>query len=35
VAERFGQLGELRHELGSGQHAEHHTSLRDWLEAAV
>jgi GTP cyclohydrolase-4 len=35
VAERFGLLGELRHELGSGQHAEHHTSLRDWLEAAV
>jgi GTP cyclohydrolase IV len=34
VAERFGLLGELRHEVASGQHAAHHTPLRDWLEAA-
>ena len=34
VAERFGLLGELRHELATGEHATHHTSLRDWLEAA-
>jgi GTP cyclohydrolase IV len=32
VAERFGLLGELRHELASGEHAAHHTSLRDWLD---
>ena len=34
VAERFGLLGELRHELRSGEHAMHHTSMRDWLDAA-
>jgi GTP cyclohydrolase I/GTP cyclohydrolase-4 len=34
VAERFGLLGELRHELRSGEHAAHHTSMRDWLDAA-
>ncbi len=33
VAERFGLLGELRHELGSGEHATHHTSMREWLDA--
>jgi len=33
VAERFGLLGELRHELATGEHATHHTSMRDWLEA--
>jgi GTP cyclohydrolase-4 len=32
VAERFGMLGELRHEVASGEHAPHHTSLRDWLD---
>ena len=32
VAERFGLLGELRHELASGEHAEHHTSMREWLD---
>jgi GTP cyclohydrolase-4 len=32
VAERFGTLGELRHELASGEHAAHHTSLREWLD---
>jgi GTP cyclohydrolase I/GTP cyclohydrolase-4 len=34
VAERFGLLGELRHELGSGEHLPHHTSMREWLDAA-
>ncbi len=34
VAERFGLLGELRHELLTGHHAAHHTSLREWLDAA-
>jgi GTP cyclohydrolase I/GTP cyclohydrolase-4 len=33
VAERFGLLGELRHELATGEHARHHTSMRDWLDA--
>ena len=32
VAERFGVLGELRRELDSGEHAPHHTSMRDWLD---
>jgi GTP cyclohydrolase I/GTP cyclohydrolase-4 len=34
VAERFGLLGELRHELTSGEHAPHHLSMREWLDAA-
>jgi GTP cyclohydrolase-4 len=34
VAERFGVLGELRHELDTAEHALHHTSMRDWLDAA-
>ncbi|MGH2841253.1 MAG: GTP cyclohydrolase, FolE2/MptA family, partial [Solirubrobacteraceae bacterium] len=34
VAERFGLLGELRHELATGEHARHHTSMREWLEGA-
>jgi GTP cyclohydrolase I/GTP cyclohydrolase-4 len=34
VAERFGLLGELRHELSTGEHAPHHTSMREWLDAA-
>jgi GTP cyclohydrolase I/GTP cyclohydrolase-4 len=33
VAERYGTLGEVRHELSSGEHADRHTTLRDWLEA--
>ena len=33
VAERFGLLGELRDELGSGRHLAHHTSMREWLDA--
>lgn len=32
VAERFGLLSELRHELHSGEHLEHHTSMREWLD---
>ena len=34
VAERFGMLGELRRELVSGEHLPHHTSMREWLDAA-
>ncbi len=34
VAERFGLLGEMRRELSSGEHLPHHTSLREWLDAA-
>jgi len=34
VAERFGLLGELRTELVTGQHLPHHTSMREWLDAA-
>jgi GTP cyclohydrolase I/GTP cyclohydrolase-4 len=32
VAERYGTLGELRHELESGEHTAHHLSMREWLE---
>src|SRR4051794_9856513 len=32
VAERFGLLSELTRELDSGEHAEHHTSMREWLD---
>jgi GTP cyclohydrolase IV len=35
VAERFGLLGELRHELSSGEHLAHHTSQREWLDDAA
>jgi GTP cyclohydrolase-4 len=35
VAERYGLLGELRHELSSGQHLKHHTSMREWLDTAA
>jgi GTP cyclohydrolase IV len=31
LAERFGTIGELRHELASGEHGARHTELRDWL----
>jgi GTP cyclohydrolase IV len=34
VAERFGMLEELRHELRSGEHLAHHTSMREWLDSA-
>jgi GTP cyclohydrolase I/GTP cyclohydrolase-4 len=32
VADRYGLLHELRHELRSGEHSERHLSMRDWLE---
>jgi GTP cyclohydrolase I/GTP cyclohydrolase-4 len=32
-AERFGLLGEVRHELATGEHAPRHVSMRDWLDA--
>jgi len=35
VAERHGLLGELRHELDSGQHAARHVSMRAWLEGEI
>jgi GTP cyclohydrolase-4 len=35
VAERFGLLGELRRELDAGQHVAHHTTMREWLDAAA
>jgi GTP cyclohydrolase IV len=31
LAERFGTVGELRHELATGEHEASHTELRDWL----
>ena len=31
VAERFGTLGELRHEIATGEHGARHTALRAWL----
>jgi GTP cyclohydrolase I/GTP cyclohydrolase-4 len=34
VAERFGLLGELRHEVASGEHIPHHTGVREWLDGA-
>ncbi len=35
VAERFGLLGELRRELATGEHAERHTTIEEWLEAVA
>jgi GTP cyclohydrolase IV len=35
VADRFGLLGELRHELASGEHSSAHVSMRDWLDGRV
>jgi GTP cyclohydrolase IV len=32
VAERFGLVGELRREAASGEHSEHHVSMREWLD---
>jgi GTP cyclohydrolase-4 len=32
TAERFGLLGEMRRELRSGEHSEHHVSMREWLD---
>jgi GTP cyclohydrolase I/GTP cyclohydrolase-4 len=34
VAERFGLLGELRRELDAQHHVAHHTTMRQWLDAA-
>jgi len=34
VCERYGLLGELRHELATGEHAGHQTTMREWLDAA-
>jgi GTP cyclohydrolase I/GTP cyclohydrolase-4 len=34
VAERYGLVGELDREIQSGERASHHTSTREWLEAA-
>jgi GTP cyclohydrolase IV len=35
VAERFGLLGELRRELATGEHAERHTTIEEWLEGGA
>ena len=35
VADRYGLLGELRHELASGEHSARHVSMRDWLDGRV
>ncbi len=35
VAERFGLLGELRRELETGEHAERHTTIEEWLEGSA
>ena len=35
VAERFGLLGEVRHEVAGGEHSPQHMSLRDWLDAGA
>jgi GTP cyclohydrolase IV len=34
VSERFGTLGEVRHELATGEHLGSHTTLRAWLDAS-
>jgi GTP cyclohydrolase-4 len=35
VAERYGLVGELRSELRAGEHVAHHTTMREWLDAAA
>jgi GTP cyclohydrolase IV len=35
VAERFGLVGELRREFDAGQQVAHHTTMREWLDAAA
>jgi GTP cyclohydrolase IV len=35
VADRYGLLGELRHELASGEHSARHISMRDWLDGGA
>src|SRR5690349_18741667 len=32
TAERFGLLGEMRSEIASGEHSQHHVSMREWLD---
>jgi len=32
VAERYGTLGELRHEIATGEHGTRHAPLREWLD---
>jgi GTP cyclohydrolase IV len=32
TAERFGLVGEIRRELDSGEHSQHHVSMREWLD---
>src|SRR5919108_710675 len=32
TAERFGLVGEMRRELHTGEHSEHHVSMREWLD---
>jgi GTP cyclohydrolase-4 len=32
VAERYGTIADLRHELESGEHVQHHLTMREWLE---
>jgi GTP cyclohydrolase IV len=33
VAERYGSLADLQHELESGEHLRRHMTMREWLEA--
>jgi GTP cyclohydrolase IV len=35
VAERFGTLGEVRHEIATGEQGRHHTPLRAWLDSGA
>src|SRR3954466_10636428 len=34
-AERFGLLGEIRHEIATGEHSAHHVSMREWLDGGA
>jgi len=34
VVEGWGRFGELRRELEAGEHVAHHTTMREWLDAA-
>jgi GTP cyclohydrolase I/GTP cyclohydrolase-4 len=34
-AERSGLAGEIRREMATGEHVEHHTTLREWLDGGV
>jgi GTP cyclohydrolase I/GTP cyclohydrolase-4 len=34
VAERYGLVGELDHEIATGEHVGRHVTMRDWLEGA-